>query len=71
MKRANKKKRTNVNIFSNIHITLNLEGKSLVSVIVASVLAIAVAAKLLTMSSSEVSELMQAIISSLVSALAG
>lgn len=71
MKRANKKKRTNVNVFSNNHITLNLEGKSLVSVIVASVLAIAVAAKLLTMSSSEVSELMQAIISSLISALAG
>ena len=70
MKRANKKKRTNVNIFSNIHITLNLEGKSLVSVIVASVLAIAVAIKLLTMSSSEVSELMQAL-GSLISALAG
>ena len=71
MKRANKKKRTNVNVFSNNHITLNLEGKSLVSAIAASVLAIAVAAKLLTMSSSEVSELMQAIISSLISALAG
>ena len=70
MKRANKKKRTNVNVFSNNHITLNLEGKSLVSVIVASVLAIAVAIKLLTMSSSEVSELMQAIISSF-GALAG
>ena len=70
MKRANKKKRTNVNVFSNNHITLNLEGKSLVSVIVASVLAIAVAIKLLTMSSSEVSELMQAL-SSLISALAG
>ena len=70
MKRANKKKRTNVNVFSNNHITLNLEGKSLVSVIVASVLAIAVAIKLLMMSSSEVSELMQAIISSF-GALAG
>ena len=70
MKRANKKKRTNVNVFSNNHITLNLESKSLVSVIVASVLAIAVAIKLLTMSSSEVSELMQAIISSF-GALAG
>lgn len=70
MKRAKKKERINVNVFSNNHITLNLEGKSLVSAIVASVLAIAVAAKLLTMSSSEVSELMQAIISSF-SALAG
>jgi hypothetical protein len=70
MKRANKKKRTNVNVFSNNHITLNLEGKSLVNVIVASVLAVAVAIKLLTMSSSEVSELMQAIISSF-GALAG
>lgn len=70
MKRAKKKERINVNVFSNNHITLNLEGKSLVSAIVACVLAIAVAAKLLTMSSSEVSELMQAIISSF-SALAG
>lgn len=70
MKRANKKKRINVNVFSNNHITLNLEGKSLVNVIVASVLAVAVAIKLLTMSSSEVSELMQAIISSF-GALAG
>ena len=70
MKRANKKKSVTVNVFSNNHITLNLDGKSLVNVIVACVLAVALAAKLLTMSSSEVSELMQAI-SSLFSALAG
>ena len=70
MKRANKKKSVTVSVFSNNHITLNLDSKSLVSVIVASVLTIAVAIKLLTMSSSEVSELMQAIISSF-SALAG
>ena len=70
MKRANKKDDVNVNILSNINITLNLDGKSLVNTIVACVLAVALAAKLLTMSSSEVSELMQAF-SSLISALAG
>lgn len=70
MKRANKKDGVNVNVFSNINITLNLDGKSLVNAIVACVLATALAAKLLTMSSSEVSELMQAF-SSLISALAG
>lgn len=70
MKRANKKESVNVNVFSNINITLNLDGKSLVNAIVACVLATALAAKLLTMSSSEVSELMQAF-SSLISALAG
>lgn len=70
MKRANKKDGVNVNILSNINITLNLDGKSLVNTIVACVLAVALAAKLLTMSSSEVSELMQAF-SSLISALAG
>lgn len=70
MKRANKKKSVTVNVFSNIHITLNLDGKSLVKAIVVCVLAVALAAKLLTMSASEVSELMQAI-SSLFSALAG
>lgn len=70
MKRANKKDGVNVNILSNINITLNLDGKSLVNTIVACVLAVALAAKLLTMSSSEVSDLMQAF-SSLISALAG
>lgn len=70
MKRANKKKNVNVNVFSNINITLNLDGNSLVNVIAACVLVTALAVKLLTMSSSEVSELMQAI-SSLFSALAG
>ena len=70
MKRANKKKNVTVNVFSNNHITFNLDGKSLVKVIVACVLAVALAAKLLTMSSGEASELMQAI-SSLFSALAG
>ena len=70
MKRANDKKSVNVNLFSNINITLNLDGNSLVNVIAACVLVIALAAKLLTMSSSEVSELMQAL-SSLISALAG
>lgn len=70
MKRANKKKNVNVNVFSNINITLNLDGNSLVNAIAACVLVTALAAKLLTMSSSEVSELMQAI-SSLISALAG
>jgi len=70
MKRANKKDDVNVNILSNINITLNLDGKSLVNTIVACVLAVALAAKLLTMSSSEVSDLMQAF-SSLISALAG
>ena len=70
MKRANKRNSVTVNVFSNNHITLNLDGKSLVNVIVACVLAVALAAKLLTMSSSEVSELMQAF-SSLISALAG
>lgn len=70
MKRANKKKNVNVNVFSNINITLNLDGNSLVNVIAACVLVTALAVKLLTMSSSEVSELMQAL-SSLISALAG
>ena len=70
MKRANKKDDVNVNILSNINITLNLDGNSLVNTIVACVLAVALAAKLLTMSSSEVSDLMQAF-SSLISALAG
>lgn len=70
MKRANKKDGVHVNILSNINITLNLDGKSLVNTIVACVLAVALAAKLLTMSSSEVSDLMQAF-SSLISALAG
>ena len=70
MKRDNKKDGVNVNILSNINITLNLDGKSLVNTIVACVLAVALAAKLLTMSSSEVSDLMQAF-SSLISALAG
>lgn len=70
MKRANKKDGVNVNILSNINITLNLDGNSLVNTIVACVLAVALAAKLLTMSSSEVSDLMQAF-SSLISALAG
>ena len=70
MKRANKKKNVNVNVFSNINITLNLDGNSLVNAIAACVLVTALAAKLLTMSSSEVSELMQAL-SSLISALAG
>ena len=70
MKRANKKDGVNVNILSNINITPNLDGKSLVNTIVACVLAVALAAKLLTMSSSEVSDLMQAF-SSLISALAG
>lgn len=70
MKRANKKKNVTVNVFSNNHFTFNLDGKSLVNAVVACVLATALAAKLLTMSSSEVSELMQAI-SSLFSALAG
>ena len=70
MKRAIKKDDVNVNILSNINITLNLDGKSLVNTIVACVLAVALAAKLLTMSSSEVSDLMQAF-SSLISALAG
>lgn len=70
MKRANDKKNVNVNVFSNINITFNLDGNSLVNVIAACVLVTALAAKLLTMSSSEVSELMQAL-SSLISALAG
>lgn len=70
MKRANKKKNVTVNVFSNNHFTFNLDGKSLVNAVVACVLATALAAKLLTMSSSEVSELMQAF-SSLISALAG
>ena len=70
MKRANKKDGVNVNILSNINITLNLDGNSLVNTIVACVLAVALAAKLLTMSSSEVSDLMQ-VFSSLISALAG
>ena len=70
MKRANDKKSVNVNLFSNINITLNLDGNSLVNAIAACVLVTALAAKLLTMSSSEVSELMQAL-SSLISALAG
>lgn len=70
MKRANDKKSVNVNLFSNINITLNLDGNSLVNAIAACVLVTALAAKLLTMSSSEVNELMQAL-SSLISALAG
>lgn len=70
MKRANKKKSVTVSVFSNNHITLNLDGNSLVNAIAACVLVTALAAKLLTMSSSEVSDLMQAF-SSLISALAG
>lgn len=70
MKRANKEKNVSVNIFSNINVTFNFDGKSLSNAIVACVLAFALAAKLLTMSSSEVSDLMQ-VISSLFSALAG
>ncbi len=69
MKRA-KDKNVSVNVFSNIQVTINLDGKSVAAVVVACVLAGAVAAKLLTMSPSEVSELMQAISSVIISALA-
>ena len=58
MRRAKDEKRS-VNIFSNIHVTLNFNGKSKTGTVVICAIAIVLAAKLLAMSFSDTDTLMQ------------